>query len=276
MNKPAESQVLLLQQIIREMEIYKLFKLFKNKDEKFIDSHNKDLNHEKIPKHIAIIMDGNGRWAKEKNLPRVLGHKAGVETIREIVKECSKLGVKYLTLYAFSTENWKRPQEEVNTLMELLIQYLVKEFDELNSNNVIINSIGDITKLPFTCQNELKKAYKNTKNNTGLTLNLALNYGGRNELVNAFNSIYEDIKSGKLKEINEDTITNHLYTAGMPDPDIIIRPSGELRLSNFMLWQCAYSEFWFSNIKWPDFKKENLWDAIYDFQNRDRRFGKIK
>ena len=276
MNKPAESQVLLLQQIIREMEIYKLFKLFKNKDEKFINSHNKDLNHEKIPKHIAIIMDGNGRWAKEKNLPRVLGHRAGVETIREIVKECSKLGVKYLTLYAFSTENWKRPQEEVNTLMELLIQYLVKEFDELNSNNVIINSIGDITKLPFTCQNELKKAYKNTKNNTGLTLNLALNYGGRNELVNAFNSIYEDIKSGKLKEINEDTITNHLYTAGMPDPDIIIRPSGELRLSNFMLWQCAYSEFWFSDIKWPDFKKENLWDAIYDFQNRDRRFGKIK
>ena len=278
MNKPAESQVLLLQQIINEMEINKLFKLFTNKKKKIINPLNKELDYEKIPKHIAIIMDGNGRWAKERNLPRVLGHKAGVETIREIVKECNKLGVKYLTLYAFSTENWKRPQEEVNTLMDLLIQYLVKEFEELNSNNVIINSIGDITRLPLACQNELHKAFENTKNNTGLTLSLALNYGGRNELVNAFKGIFEDIQSGKLneKEINEETIAMHLYTAAMPDPDIIIRPSGELRLSNFMLWQCAYSEFWFSDIKWPDFKRENLREAIYDFQNRDRRFGKIK
>jgi len=260
------------------MEICRLLKLFKSKNSKDMISSKKELNNGKIPKHIAIIMDGNGRWAKERNLPRAMGHKAGVETIREIVKECSNLGVKYLTLYAFSTENWNRPQDEVNTLMNLLIQYLVKEFEELHSNNVIINSIGDITKLPIQCQNELKYAYAKTKNNTGLTLNLALNYGGRNEIVTAFKSIYDDIKSGKIKEndINEETLSRHLYTAGMPDPDIIIRPSGELRLSNFLLWQCAYSEFWFSNIKWPDFKKEDLHEAIYDFQMRDRRFGKIK
>jgi len=260
------------------MEKCKLFKFFRNKNGEIAVSENKELDYEKIPKHIAIIMDGNGRWAKERNLPRTMGHKAGVETIREIVKECSNLGVEYLTLYAFSTENWNRPKDEVSTLMNLLVQYLVKEFDELHSNNVIINSIGDIAKLPSICQKELHNAYEKTKNNTGLTLNLALNYGGRNELVYAFKGIYEDIKSGKLNEgeINEETISNHLYTASMPDPDMIIRPSGELRLSNFMLWQCAYSEFWFSNIKWPDFKKENLREAIYDFQMRDRRFGKIK
>lgn len=235
-----------------------------------------DLNN--IPKHIAIIMDGNGRWAKERKLPRTMGHKAGVEAIREIVKECSNLGIKYLTLYAFSTENWVRPNEEVSTLMNLLVQYLKKEFKELHKNNVIINHIGDILKLPQVCQVELINAYENTKNNTGLTLNLALNYGGRDELLRTFKKIYEDIKEGKISEedINENTIANHLDTKGMPDPDIIIRPSGEQRLSNFLLWQCAYSEFWYSNIKWPDFRKENLHKAIYDFQNRDRRFGGVK
>lgn len=236
-----------------------------------IDSSN-------IPKHIAIIMDGNGRWAKERNLPRTMGHKAGVETIRDIVKECSKLGVKYLTLYAFSTENWVRPADEVNALMKLLVEYLKGEFKELNENDVVINFIGDISKLPAICQKELNNAYENTKNNKGLVLNLALNYGGRNDIVNACKRIYNDLKSGKIIEsdINEEVFSKYLYTSGMPDPDIIIRPSGEQRLSNFLLWQSAYSEFWYSNIKWPDFGKEDLHKAILDYQNRDRRFGGIK
>ncbi|MHC1721228.1 MAG: isoprenyl transferase [Clostridiaceae bacterium] len=236
------------------------------------------LDYQKMPKHIAIIMDGNGRWAKERNLPRTMGHRAGVETIREIVKECSKLGVKYLTLYAFSTENWKRPQEEVDAIMNLLVQYLVKEIDELNSNDVVIRAIGNIKNLPEQCQVELNKAYERTKDNDGLILNLALNYGGRDDILYSFKNILKDIQDGRINtaDINENTISEHLYTAGMPDPDIIIRPSGELRLSNFLLWQCAYSEFWFSNIKWPDFKKEDLQKAIYDYQMRDRRFGKVK
>ncbi|CAB1243796.1 isoprenyl transferase [Clostridium sp. MT-14] len=235
-----------------------------------------DLNN--IPKHIAIIMDGNGRWAKERNLPRVIGHKAGVETIREIVKECSILKVKYLTLYAFSTENWKRPKDEVSALMNILAEYLKKEFKELDDNNVIINYIGDISRLPNICQKELVACHKNTEDNTGLTLNLALNYGGRDEITRAFKLIYEDIKSKKINEedINENMIANYMYTKGMPDPDLIIRPSGEQRLSNFLLWQCAYSEFWYSNIKWPDFRKEHLYKAIFDYQNRDRRFGGVK
>lgn len=245
------------------------------KDNKPI-SYELDMNN--IPRHIAIIMDGNGRWAKEKKLPRTAGHKAGIESIRGIVKECSKLGIKYLTLYAFSTENWKRPVEEVTALMKLLVEYLKGEFAELNANNVVINFIGDISKLPLICQKELKNAYEKTKNNTGLVLNLALNYGGRDDIVNAFKKMYKDLKFGRLKEedICETTISSYLYTAGMPDPDIIIRPSGEQRLSNFLLWQCAYSEFWTSDIKWPDFKKEHLRQAIVDYQKRDRRYGGVK
>ncbi|NFV11392.1 isoprenyl transferase [Clostridium sporogenes] len=248
---------------------------------KFFSSNKKvnvDIDKNNIPKHIAIIMDGNGRWAKERNLPRTMGHKAGVETIREIVKECNNLGVKYLTLYAFSTENWKRPKDEVSALMSLLVQYLRKEVKELNENNVVVNAIGDIEKLPEVCVNELKKAYEETKNNTGLILNLALNYGGRDEIIRAVKNMYEDIKLGKVREaeVNEDIISNYLYTKGMADPDLIIRPSGEKRISNFLLWQCAYSEFWYSDIKWPDFKKEHLHKAIYDYQNRDRRFGSVK
>ncbi|OFI07720.1 ditrans,polycis-undecaprenyl-diphosphate synthase [Clostridium acetireducens DSM 10703] len=239
---------------------------------------NSNIDLKKIPKHIAIIMDGNGRWAKSRKLPRTMGHKAGVETIREIVKECSNLGVKYLTLYAFSTENWKRPKEEVSALMKLLVQYLRKEFDELNRNNVIINSIGDISKLPEICKKELILAYEKTKNNTGLVLNLALNYGGRDEIINAVIKLVEDIESKNIlkEDINEEVFSKYLYTTGIPDPDLIIRPSGEQRLSNFLLWQCAYSEFWYSDIKWPDFKKEDLHKAIYDYQYRDRRFGGIK
>lgn len=231
-----------------------------------------DLNYDAMPKHIAIIMDGNGRWAKKRGLPRTLGHKAGVEAIRGIVKECNKLGIKYLTLYAFSTENWVRPQDEVNALMNLLVEYLKNEFEELNSNNVVINHIGDISKLPKKCQDELISAYNKTKNNTGVVLNLALNYGGRNEIVSAVNEMLKN----NIKSITEEEFNKYLYTANMPDPDIIIRPSGEQRLSNFMLWQCAYSEFWYADICWPDFKAKDLHKAIYDYQKRDRRFGGIK
>lgn len=236
------------------------------------------IDEENVPKHIGIIMDGNGRWAKKRKLPRAFGHRAGVENIRGIVKECASLNIKYLTLYAFSTENWKRPKEEVSTLMKLLAKYLKQEFNELNKNNVVINHIGDISMLPEICQRELKIAYENTKTNTGLVLNLAFNYGGRAELIRAFKLMQEDIEKGILtkSQIGEDTISNYLYTKGMPDPDIIIRPSGEQRLSNFFLWQCAYSEFWYSNICWPDFRREDLRKAIYDYQHRDRRFGGIK
>lgn len=236
-----------------------------------------ELNPDNIPKHIAIIMDGNGRWAKRRNLPRTFGHKAGVETIRRIIKECNRLGVKYLTLYAFSTENWKRPKDEVNALMSLLIEYLKQEFDELNSNGVVINYIGDISKLPKACQEELIKAKKNTINNKGVVMNLALNYGGRAEIIAAINKFISENKNKNIKDItiNEEDLEKYLYTSGMPDPDIIIRPSGEQRLSNFLLWQCAYSEFWYSDILWPDFTENDLHKAIYDYQNRDRRFGGI-
>ncbi|HEY8888839.1 MAG TPA: isoprenyl transferase [Clostridium sp.] len=232
----------------------------------------------KIPKHIAIIMDGNGRWAKKRNLPRALGHKAGVEAIRKIVKECNNLGVEYLTLYAFSTENWNRPLKEVDSLMKLLVEYLKNEFEELNANNVVINSIGNISELPLICKAELNHAYEKTKNNKGLILNLALNYGGRNEILDAVKEISLDLMSEKISkdEINEDLLSRYMYTSGMPDPDLIIRPSGELRLSNFLLWQSAYSELWFSDINWPDFHEEELRAAILNYQKRDRRFGKVK
>lgn len=237
-----------------------------------------EIDKNNIPKHIAIIMDGNGRWAKERNLPRTFGHKAGVETIRKIVKECDRLGVKYLTLYAFSTENWRRPQDEVTALMKLLVEYLKNEFKELNENGVVINHIGDISKLPKGCQDELNTAYRNTKNNSGVVLNLALNYGGRDEIIHGIKQLYEKVKKGtiKVEDINSENFSNYLYTAKMPDPDLIIRPSGEQRLSNFMLWQCAYSEFWYSDINWPDFTEKDLQKAICDYQQRDRRFGGVK
>ena len=253
----------------------KLFAFFKkNKNE----SSDFDLDLSRIPAHIAIIMDGNGRWAKERNLPRVLGHRAGVESIRKIVKECNKLGVEYLTLYAFSTENWNRPLEEVDSLMKLLVEYLKKEFEELNANDVVINSIGNISKLPQICKAELDYAYEKTKNNKGLVLNLALNYGGRNEIVEATKQISLDLMNKKISkdEVTEDLFSKYMYTKEMPDPDLIIRPSGELRLSNFLLWQSAYSEFWFSDINWPDFHENELKSAISDYQKRDRRFGKVK
>lgn len=240
---------------------------------KMIDKIDKD----NIPKHIAIIMDGNGRWAKKRFLPRSFGHKAGVETIREIVKESSSLGVKYLTLYSFSTENWKRPEEEVGALMKLLVEYLKKEVEELHKNDVIIRTIGDITKLPQIAQEELQRAYEKTKENKGLTLSLALNYGGRNDIKLGIQKMLEDYDKGAFSkdDVDEEFLRNYLSTSFLPDPDMVIRPSGELRISNFLLWEIAYSEFWFSNINWPDFKKEDLYQAIYDYQNRDRRYGGV-
>ncbi|MBU5455777.1 isoprenyl transferase [Caproiciproducens sp. MSJ-32] len=242
----------------------------KNKKEIVIDKEN-------IPEHIAIIMDGNGRWAKKRNLPRTMGHKAGVEAIRKILKEADRLGVKYLTLYAFSTENWKRPKEEVSALMKLLVEYLKNEIRELNENGVVIRISGDITKLPKDAQEEIKKSVSLTKNNKGLVLNLAFNYGGRDEILRAVRSIAEEYKNNELEleEITEERFSNYLYTKNMPDPDLIIRPSGEQRISNFLLWQCAYSEFWYSDICWPDFNEEHLHKAIYDFQHRNRRYGGI-
>lgn len=235
------------------------------------------LDNDNMPKHVAIIMDGNGRWAKKRKLPRSMGHKAGVETIRRVIKESHKLGIKYLTLYAFSTENWKRPSDEVSALMKLLVEYFRKELKELNENDVVIKISGDITKLPKDAEEEILKAIETTKNNNGVVLNIAFNYGGRDEIIRAIKLVYEEVKGGRIdiEDVNEEIFENYLYTKGMPDPDLIIRPSGEQRISNFLLWQCAYSEFWYSNICWPDFTEEHLRKAIYDYQHRDRRYGGV-
>nr|WP_314277130.1 isoprenyl transferase [uncultured Peptostreptococcus sp.] len=237
-----------------------------------------EIDLDRLPKHIAIIMDGNGRWAKSRFMPRTYGHKMGVETIRKVVKECSRLGVGYLTLYAFSTENWKRPQEEVSALMGLLVKYLKSELDELDKNNVRLLTIGDIGKLPQACIDELNQAKEKTKNNTGLVMSLALNYGGRNDILNAVKRIGQEILDGSLSldDIGEDLISNNLSTYESPDPDLVIRTSGEQRLSNFLLWELAYSEFYFLNIHWPDFDEKELQKAIYTYQARDRRFGGVK
>lgn len=237
-----------------------------------------DISLDKVPSHIAIIMDGNGRWAKSRFMPRTYGHKAGVETIRKVVKECSRLGVKYLTLYAFSTENWKRPKDEVSALMGLLVKYLRSELEELHRNNVKILTIGDISKLPNACIEELDRAKKETKDNTGLVMSLALNYGGRNDLVNAVRNISQEVLDGKISpdDIVDDTIASHLSTNESPDPDLVVRTSGEQRLSNFLLWELAYSEFYFTDIHWPDFDEKELQKAIYAYQSRDRRFGGVK
>ena len=236
------------------------------------------LDKEKMPKHIAIIMDGNGRWAIKRGLPRTMGHRAGVQTIKTVTKECGNLGVKYLTLYAFSTENWKRPKEEVSALMNLVIEFIKNEIDELHENNVKVQTIGDLSKFPQKPRQAILWAIDKTKENTGVVLTLALNYGGRDEILRGIKSLVEDVKVGKIDidDIEESLFNNYLYTKNMPDPDLIIRPSGEQRLSNFLLWQCAYSEFWYSQINWPDFKAEDLRKAIFDYQNRDRRFGGIK
>jgi len=251
-----------------------MLNIFKKKNKHIQDDI---LDRNNIPKHIAIIMDGNGRWAKQRKLPRTMGHKAGVETIRRIVIEAKNLGVEYITLYAFSTENWKRPKDEVSALMKLLVEYLRSELDELNKNEVSIRISGDITKLPKEAESEINESIKVTKDNKGIVLNIAFNYGGRDEILRAVKNISEDVKSNKINinDIDEEIFNSYLYTANMPDPDLIIRPSGEMRISNFLLWQCAYSEFWFSNIFWPDFEEKHLREAIIDFQKRNRRYGGV-
>ncbi len=230
-----------------------------------------------IPTHIAIIMDGNGRWAKKKGLPRVAGHKRGVDTVREIVEACAQIGVKYLTLYTFSTENWKRPKDEVSTLMRLLLKSLKDRVEELNKNDIRLTTIGDITELPNVVQKQLQKDIERTKNNKKMVLNLALSYSGRWELLQAMKSISKLVANGKIKpeELIEETISNHLTTNKIPDPELLIRTSGEFRVSNFLLWQIAYSEFVITDVFWPDFSREHLYDAVRQFQKRERRFGRV-
>jgi undecaprenyl diphosphate synthase len=230
-----------------------------------------------IPTHIAIIMDGNGRWAKSRGLPRFAGHREGVESVRDIVEAASQLGVKFLTLYTFSTENWKRPTEEVSLLMRLLLNNLKERVDELDENDIKMTCIGDMNSLPKEVQQQLLADIERTKNNKRMTLNLALSYSGRWELLEAIKSINHSIQKKELvaEEITEETISDHLTTKNMPDPDLIIRTSGEFRVSNFLLWQVAYSEFFISNIYWPDFRRGKLYEAISNFQKRERRFGKV-
>jgi undecaprenyl diphosphate synthase len=230
-----------------------------------------------LPTHIAIIMDGNGRWAKERHLPRVEGHRNGVESVRATVRACGEIGVKYLTLYAFSVENWNRPKDEVDTLMKYLARYLKNEIGELNRNNVKLEVIGQIYRLPEFVQEQLKKTQAALAKNNGLTLVLALSYGGRTEIVEAVRSIAEKAKQGKLEpaEINEQVISQHLYTRHTPDPDLLIRTSGEMRVSNFLLWQISYSELVVTQTLWPDFRKPQLFAAIEEYARRHRRFGAV-
>lgn len=234
-----------------------------------------ELDPEKIPKHVAIIMDGNGRWAIKRGMPRTFGHQAGADTLHEILRPASDIGVKVLTCYAFSTENWRRPNEEVGFIMQLFLKYIDKEFAELDQNNVKIIFSGDIVELDQKLYQKFINAQQKTANNTGIVLNLAVNYGARAELVRAVKQIAEKVAAGIIasEEINANTIDQHLYTAGLPEPDLLIRPSGDFRLSNFLLWQCAYTEFWFTDINLPDFNSELFIKAIKDFQSRDRRFG---
>ncbi len=235
-----------------------------------------NIDKTRLPEHIAIIMDGNGRWAKENGYARVFGHKNGVDSVRSVTEAAAEIGVKYLTLYAFSTENWGRPVAEVDALMEILVDAIEKETSRLNKNNIRLLTIGDIERLPLKARNKLNDCIKSTSGNTGLALILALSYSSRWEILNATKLIALDIQSGKLKEdqITDALFSNYLTTRNIPDPDLMIRTSGELRISNFLLWQLAYTEFYFTDIHWPAFREEAFYKAIIEFQNRNRRFGK--
>jgi undecaprenyl diphosphate synthase len=220
-------------------------------------------------------MDGNGRWAARRGLPRNAGHREGANTLKRVVKECNAIGIKYLTAFAFSTENWNRPRQEVNALMQLLLEFLQNAEKELAGTNIRITVIGDTDKLSEEIRNEIDRVVANTAANTGLNLVIALNYGSRCEIAAAAARIARDVREGRIEpeDVDEELFSNYLYTSGIPDPDLVIRPSGEYRLSNFLLWQSSYSEFWYSDILWPDFSKEHLYQAISDYQNRNRRFG---
>jgi len=234
-----------------------------------------EIDKEKLPLHIAIIMDGNGRWAKKKKLNRISGHIKGVDAVREIVRACRELGIKVLTLYAFSVENWRRPKEEVTALMTLLKEYLMKETEEMIQNNIRLSAIGRLEDLPLDVQNTLQETRKKTEHCDGMILNLALSYGGRSEILYAVRGILSDFQKGKIKleEINVHRLSQYLWTQGLPDPDLLIRTSGEFRISNFLLWQIAYTELYVTETLWPDFDRKELLKAIADYQSRERRFG---
>ncbi|MCC5935724.1 MAG: isoprenyl transferase [Lunatimonas sp.] len=233
------------------------------------------IDRNNIPQHIAVIMDGNGRWAQKKGAMRIFGHRNAISAVRDAIEGSAELGVKYITLYAFSTENWSRPQDEVNALMEILVQAIVDEVPTMMKNNIRLATIGDVSSLPDGCQSHLKWGKEETKNNTGLTVVLALSYSGRWEIASAVTEIVKKIVSGDIKqdEIDQQMIAAHLNTAGIPDPELLIRTSGEQRISNFMLWQVAYTELFFTEVLWPDFRKKDLHEAILAYQQRERRFG---
>ncbi len=230
----------------------------------------------RLPKHVAVIMDGNGRWARLRKLPRVAGHRAGIESVRDIVDSAARLGLEVLTLYAFSIENWKRPRKEVRTLMRLLKEYVRLELNHVHESNIRFKAIGRIDELEESVRHELRRAMRTTQDNTGMLLNVALNYSGRAELVDTFNRLFREFKqNGHKTLISEELISQFLYTSGIPDPDLLIRTSGEMRISNFLLWQIAYSEIYITPTYWPDFRRRHLLEAILDYQQRDRRYGGI-
>lgn len=242
-----------------------------------VASFKDQIDFSNLPRHIAIIMDGNGRWAQRKGAARIFGHRNAIQAVTDVTEACGELGIQYLTLYAFSTENWGRPKEEVDGLMELLVNTIKKEIGNLMENQVKLLTIGDISHLPKVCQRNLEEAKEMTKNNTGLKVLLALNYSGRWEIVKAAKKIAIDVQQGRLhpEDIDEQMFSSLLETSGVPDPELLVRTSGELRISNFLLWQIAYTELYITKTLWPDFRKEDLYEAIYSYQHRERRFGKV-
>lgn len=257
--------------------MYSLWKRFVKKDASSdVASRIQHIKESNVPQHIAIIMDGNGRWAKKRALPRVAGHHEGMKTVRKITKISNELGIKTLTVYAFSTENWKRPKSEVDFLMKLPQEFLGTFLPELIAENVRVEMMGDLSLIPSHTQKAVKQAMEDTKNNNGMILNFALNYGSRGEIVAAVNSIIHDVKNGIIKEdVSEEMVSRYLMTKHLPDPDLLIRTSGEKRLSNFMLWQSAYTELWFTDVLWPDFSEGHLLQAVEEYQKRSRRFGGV-
>jgi len=237
---------------------------------------NHNLDKDNLPKHIAIIMDGNGRWAAKKGLNRILGHNIGVESVKAVVEEALSLNIPYLTLYAFSTDNWSRPEDEIGTLMNLLVKSLKSEFDKLIKNNIRLNTIGDLSALPKAVQNEVKRVSEKTKNNKKLVLTIALSYGAREEIEYVVKKIASEVKNNTIliENVDQSIINKHLYTRNLPDVDLLIRTSGEQRVSNFLLWQIAYAELYFTQVYWPDFGRKDLRKALLNYQNRERRFGK--
>lgn len=265
-NKKSKSWGGITMNFLKKLISFNFFK----KSESKIDLKN-------LPAHIAIVLDGNGRWAKKKGIPRAVGHREGAQVLKRIVFYCEKIGIKFLTVYAFSTENWKRPKEEVEALMKLLKEFLSNADKELGKKNIKIKILGDISALPTQIQDEIIRVEKSTERNSGLVFNVALNYGSRVEIINAVKKLSTEVANGRIKvnDITEELFANYLYTKTIPNPDLLIRTSGEYRLSNFLLWQMAYTELWFDDVLWPDFREEHLLKAIQDFQNRERRFGGI-